>query len=97
MTMRYIATTALVMLVWFILALQFASDSDPVDRTMFVAVGIVIAGLAILASRRPPLTGSRNDLGGGDGIPSDYESDSSSHHGGGDGGGHDGGGGDGGH
>jgi hypothetical protein len=55
------------MLVWLILGLQFTSDSGPVDRTMFVSVAIVIAGLAILASRRTPVSRSQDNYGGGHG------------------------------
>jgi hypothetical protein len=88
-----------VLLVWVLLAFRFAADSDRTDRVLTVGVGVVIAILAYLVSRRPPISRSRNsDLGGSDGGNNSYDSHGSHHHGGDDGGGHGGdGGGDGGH
>ena len=99
--MRNLLLFAMVLVVWVLLAFHFAANSDRTDRVLTVGVGVVIALLAYLISRRPPISRSRNsDLGGADGGNSGYDSDDSHHHGGDDGGGHggsDGGDGGGGH
>ena len=98
--MRNFSLCALVLLVWVILGFHFATDLDGLDRVLVVGVGVVIAILAFLVSRRPSIPKSRgSDVGSADSDFSNYDSHDSHHHGGDDGGGHGGsdGGDDGGH
>lgn len=69
------------------LGFHFAAASDSGDRALAVGVGVVIAVLAFLASRRPSPPKSRDaGLGGVDSNFGDYNSPGSHHGGDGDGG-----------
>jgi hypothetical protein len=88
---RYLSVSAPVLLVWAMLAFHLMSDSYPIDRALAVAVGIVVAALAVVVSGGPRLPESRgSDVGGADSSLCDFGSGVSHHHGGGDDGGHGG-------
>src|SRR5580698_1208918 len=89
--MRNFALSALVLLVWVMLGFHFVAASDSGDRALAVGVGVVVAILAFLASRRPsPPTTRASGFGGADSGFGDHDSHGSHHHGGDDGGGHGG-------
>ena len=89
--MRNLALVAMVLLVWVMLGFHFAADADKGDRVLAAGVGVAIAILAFLVSRRPSPPKSRDPgLGGADGSFGGYDSHGSHHHGGDDGGGHGG-------
>ena len=89
--MRNLALFVLVVLVWVMLGLHIAANANGGDRAWAVGGGLVIALLALSASRRPTIPRSR-DLGvaGGADGSSGYESQGSQPHGGLDDGGHSG-------